>query len=95
MRKSLMAAAMATAAFAFVTGGVSAAGPAKGLGETAKVATQANGETLQLVRRGGGGGRGWGGGRHRGGGGFGLYLGSAYGPDCWWSHRYHRRICRW
>ncbi len=26
--------------------------------------------------------------------GFAFYLGSpSYGPSCWWSHRYHRRVC--
>jgi hypothetical protein len=26
--------------------------------------------------------------------GFGIYLGApSYGPRCWWSHRYHRRVC--
>jgi hypothetical protein len=26
--------------------------------------------------------------------GFALYLGApSYGPRCWWSHRYHRRVC--
>jgi hypothetical protein len=26
--------------------------------------------------------------------GFSFYLGApSYGPRCWWSHRYHRRVC--
>jgi hypothetical protein len=24
-----------------------------------------------------------------------YYNGYSYYPRCWWSHRYHRRICRW
>ena len=27
-------------------------------------------------------------------GGFGLFLAAPYfGPRCWWSHRWHRRVC--
>jgi hypothetical protein len=33
-------------------------------------------------------------GRHHHRHGFGLYLGApSFGPRCWWSHRWHRRVC--
>ncbi len=33
-------------------------------------------------------------GRHHYRPGFAFYLGApSYGPRCWWSHRYHRRVC--
>ncbi len=58
--------------------------------------------TLLVRGRGGGGGgfrggfRGVGGGGYYRGGGYGYYgYGPAYGygPSCYWSPRYHRRIC--
>ena len=81
--------ALATAVMVTLTTGATAA-PLGAVTQTQATEPGAN-LVVQINGR-----RGWGG--HRHGGSFGFYIGApryySYGySNCWWSHRYHRRVC--
>jgi hypothetical protein len=87
MRRALAIAAICAS---LVIGALTTSATAAPLGPVNQPSTT---ETSDLVVKAGYGHRGWG---HRRGG-FALYLGApayyGYTRNCWWSHRYHRRVC--
>jgi hypothetical protein len=83
--------AVAAISAALTIGTLTTSASAAPLGPINPASTAESGSDL-LVKT-GYGHRGWG---HRRGG-FAFYLGApayyGYTRSCWWSHRYHRRVC--